>query len=230
MHLVVPHVTGEPGERLDPGLGDQHAVAGVLVEHLAPRAVDVVDAILVPRRAVVARPGDRFAGAGVDRGDRVPVVTGVALVADETAVGGLAAGHRHDVVALLGEGRRPVPVRQAVGLDEAVRDVDPEPVGAAIQPEPEHGLELGPDLGVRPVEVGLPCIEQVEVPLARCAVRHGRALPGGAAERRTPVVRWLVAMRPAPVAEHVPGTLGGTRPGGEGGAEPCMLVGGVVGH
>ena len=64
------------------------------------------------------------------------------------------------------------------GLHQAVRDVDPEPVDAAVKPEPDRLLEVGPDLRVGPVEIGLLGGEQVQVPLARAAVGLGDPLPG----------------------------------------------------
>ena len=56
VHLVGTGVVGQPLDRLDPGLGAQDAVGGgvalrvVAVEHLAPAAVDLVHAVLVPHR------------------------------------------------------------------------------------------------------------------------------------------------------------------------------------
>ena len=58
-------------------------------------------------------------------------------------------------------------VRQPVLLDEPVGDVDPEAVGAAVEPEPQDVQELLADLRVAPVEVRLLGVEQVQVPLAR---------------------------------------------------------------
>ena len=57
-------------------------------------------------------------------------------------------------------------VGQALGLQQGVSDVDAEPVGAGVEPEPQDVEELGADLLVVPVEVGLLDVEQVEVPLA----------------------------------------------------------------
>ena len=72
-------------------------------------------------------------------------------------------------------------------LLQRVGDVDPEPVDAAVQPEPQGALEVVDDLGVLPVEVGLLGGEQVEVPLA-----VGQPGPGRAAEDRLPVGRGSV--------------------------------------
>ncbi len=122
------------------------------------------------------------------------------------------------------------PVRQALLLDQAVRDVDPEAVDAAVEPEPQDVVEGLVHLRVRPVEVGLLDVEQVQVPLAGGAVRLGDPGPRGAAEDRAPVGGRLVAVRALAVAEHVHVALGAARPGREGGPEPGVLVAGVVGH
>ena len=206
VHLVRAHVAGEAAQRLHPRLGDEAAVAVVLGEHPVPGAVDLVHAVLVEHGALVA--GSRGA------------VLGGAGVGDGGVVVGAAGDHLHV----------PVPVGQAVGLDHAVGDVDAEPVDAPVEPEAQHLLELGPHLGVRPVEVGLRRVEQVQVPLAGGAVLLGDARPGGAAEDRLPVVRLLRAVGAAAVAEHVPRPLGGPGRGGERLLEPGVLVGGVVGH
>src|SRR5690606_12658244 len=42
--------------------------------------------------------------------------------------------------------------RQARGLHQTVRDVDPEPVHATVQPEPQDVSEFGACLGMVPVE------------------------------------------------------------------------------
>ena len=70
-------------------------------------------------------------------------------------------------------------------LEEPVRDVDPDPVDAAVEPETEDLLELGLDVRVVPVEVGLLAREEVQVVPARLLVER----PGRAAEHREPVVR-----------------------------------------
>ena len=70
-------------------------------------------------------------------------------------------------------------VGQPVRLAHAVRDVDAEPVDAAVQPEPQRLLEVGPDLGVGPVQVRLLGGEQVQVPLARATVADGSRVQAG---------------------------------------------------
>ena len=123
------------------------------------------------------------------------------------------------------DGFGPDLVPQALLLHQPVRDVDPEAVDAAVEPEAQDVDEHVADLGVAPVEVGLRGVEEVQVPLA---VRDAR--PRVATEDRRPVVRRLGAVRSATLAEQVAGPLGAARPGGEGGAEPLVLAGGVVGH
>ena len=75
-------------------------------------------------------------------------------------------------------------------------------------------------LRVGPVEVRLLGREQVQVPLARRAVRVGRPGPGGAAEDRRPVVRRQLAVGTAPGPEPEQFALGRARPRRERGLEP----------
>jgi hypothetical protein len=56
---------------------------------------------------------------------------------------------------------RRLPVGQVGLLDQAVGDVHPEAVDAAVQPEPQDVHERGADAGVVPVQVGLGDVEQV---------------------------------------------------------------------
>jgi len=114
-------------------------------------------------------------------------------------------------------------------LDQAVGDVDPEAVGAGVEPEPQHVEELVPDLPVGPVEVRLTGVEQVQVPLAGPPVGLGDPSPGGPAEDRLPVVRGQVTTRAAAGPEDVAASLGRSRAGGQRGGEPRVLIGGVVG-
>ena len=58
----------------------------------------------------------------------------------------------------------------------------------------------------------------------------GDPRPRRSAEHRDPVVRRLVAVLAAPVAEQVAGALRAARAGGERGLEPRVLARGVVGH
>ena len=89
-------------------------------------------------------------------------------------------------------------VRRLLGelrvLDEECRGVDPHTGDAAIEPEAEHVLVLGPDLGVCPVEVGMLRREEVEVPL----VAFPGPRPGGTAEDRLPVVGRAAPAGPMP--------------------------------
>ena len=100
-------------------------------------------------------------------------------------------------------------VAQLAILDQPVRDVDAEAGDAALEPEAEDPLELGPHLRVPPVEIRLLLREVVQVvPPARLVELPGRP----SAEDRLPVVRNLVG----------PDVEVGPLP------EPWVLVGRVV--
>ena len=58
-------------------------------------------------------------------------------------------------------------IRQRWIFDERVRDVDPKPVDVAFEPELQHVVELGADVLVRPVEIGLLRGEEMQIPLTR---------------------------------------------------------------
>lgn len=68
---------------------------------------------------------------------------------------------------------------------ETVRDVDSIARDAAVGPESKGLEEIGADLGVFPVKVGLGGVEDVEVELT---VPDG--FPGGAAKVGLPVCGW----------------------------------------
>src|SRR6185312_7241540 len=115
-------------------------------------------------------------------------------------------------------------------LDQDRGRVDPDAVGAAVEPEPEDVEVLLAHRGVLPVQVRLLRGEQVQVPLAGGAVGlHGPA-PGRTAEVRDPVVRRLVPAGAAAGPEPEPGPLVRAGPGGERGPEPGMLIRYVVRH
>ncbi len=108
-------------------------------------------------------------------------------------------------------------------LDQVPEHVDAEAVDAPVQPEAQHLVHGGADLGITPVEVGLLLQEGVVVELARGLV----PFPGRAAEIAEPVVgRRAVGLAVPP---DVPVPL---RAGARGAAlqEPGVLVGGVVRH
>ena len=73
-------------------------------------------------------------------------------------------------------------VRQTRFLDHRVGNIDAETIDSAVEPEPQHPVELLEDVGVLPVPVGLGGVEKVQVPLTGGAVRLGNALPGAAAK------------------------------------------------
>ena len=133
------------------------------------------------------------------------------------------------VVPGVEQSQRPGPVRQRRVLDQSVRHVDPEAGHATVQPEPQNVEELGADLGVRPVEVGLLDVEQVQVPLARLPVGLDHAGPADPAEHRRPVVGGLFPVRALAVAEDVARALRRARGCRQRRLEPGVLVGGVVG-
>src|SRR5690606_33986453 len=101
-----------------------------------------------------------------------------------------------------------VPQRLGEVLGEAVGDVHPEAVHAAVGPEPQGLAEVLPDFGVVPVEVGLFRREQVQVPLAVLDSGPGRAAAVG-----LPVGGRLLAVLAAPLAEDVAVAGGGAARG-----------------
>jgi hypothetical protein len=113
-------------------------------------------------------------------------------------------------------------------LEEAGGDVDAETVDAPVQPEAQHPVELGGDLRVTPVPVGLLGREHVQVPLAGPSVRLGHPAPRRAAEHRVPVVGRLVAAGAAAVGEVETGAGRAAGSRGECLAEPGVLAGAVV--
>jgi hypothetical protein len=147
-----------------------------------------------------------------------PAVQGVHALLVEPQVAGPVVGqqagvlHRHHV-------------GQPVRLGHPVRDVDAEAVHPAVQPEPHRVLQVGDDLRVGEVEVGLLRREQVQVPLA-----VGNPGPGGSAEDGVPVVRRLVPIGSPAVAEHVPRPFRRAGTGGQRLLEPRPPVRAVVRH
>jgi hypothetical protein len=129
-------------------------------------------------------------------------------------------------VVLLVSGRE---VGQGRVLGQQRGRIDPDAVDPAVEPEPEHVLELAPDGRAVPVEVGLLGREQVQVPLARRTVGLGDPGPAGSAEDRLPVVRRLVAARPGARPEPEPVPRGRPGPGRQGLDEPRVQGGAVIG-
>ena len=110
-------------------------------------------------------------------------------------------------------------------LGKAVRHVHTEAIRPMVEPETQRLDEIGTNLGVPPVPVGLLLGEHVQVPLA-----VGHARPRRTTEACDPVSRRLVAVRPLAVAEDVAVALRGAWGGGKGGLEPFVQVGAVVRH
>ncbi len=121
-------------------------------------------------------------------------------------------------------------VRKARRFGHPVCDVDAEAVDAALQPEPQRLFEIVEDLRVVPIEVRLFDIEEVQIPLARFAVRLDDPRPRRPAENGLPIVRRLSPSGSASVAENVAVASSAARLGGKRLAEPRMLRAGVVGH
>ena len=181
-----------------------------------------------PQRSVVGRRAPRL---GTQRAVAVVLGEDAVPVAVHVVHAGLPP-IRHVVLFAAHRGRigRGRVVGQAVGLDETVRHVDAEPVDPAVEPEPEDAAELRAHLFVRPVEVGLRRVEQVQVPLAGRTVRFDHAGPCRTAEDRLPVVGRQLALLALALTEQVTGALRASRRGGQGRLEPLVLIGRVVRH
>jgi hypothetical protein len=110
--------------------------------------------------------------------------------------------------AVVGSG----PIRQSQRFDVAVRDIDPEAVDPAIEPEPHDVAEVLGNVGVTPVEVGLCGVERVQVPLARLPVGFDDARPRRSAEHAQPVVGRELAVGPGAGGEVEASTLSAARP------------------
>ena len=108
-------------------------------------------------------------------------------------------------------------------LGQAMRDIDAESVDATVRPEPQRALEVRLDLGVRPVEVGLRRVEQVQVPLAILD-----PLPRRGVEPRPPVRRRELPPVPAAIGEDVAPAGARAGLGAQGFLEPGVLVRAVV--
>ena len=121
-------------------------------------------------------------------------------------------------------------VRQGRVLADHVDDVHPEPVHAAVQPPPHHGVDGLADLGVLPVQVGLLGGEDVQVVLAGALVPG----PGRAGEVRLPVGRFGARrarrVTPGRGSRHQYQSRLGLSRLDRDSREPRVLVGGVVHH
>ncbi len=198
-----------------PGRGQEREVEGLVHlvgAHVAGQARERLDPGLGHEGAVAVVLGQDLVPGAVDVVHALLVEHGARVARTRGAVLGSAR------IGAVDHRDRAVPVGQPVLLDHAVRDVDAEAVDALVEPEAQDVLELGADLGVVPVEVGLGRVEHVQVPLTRhlaLGAGHdvragpcGHAGPGRAAEDRLPVVGGQLAVLTLAVAEQVPGALG----------------------
>ena len=148
-------------------------VGAVVGDEALDRQVDLADQhAIVELVDHAAQPGDHLVHLGL--------------------VGGVARQH-----ALV---RRPARRERRIGrvvaelgvLDQVPDHVDAEAVDAAVEPEAQHVVHRGADLGVAPVEVGLLGQERVIVVLAGRRHRAARRC------RRTRTASCWAARRPAP--------------------------------
>jgi hypothetical protein len=114
-------------------------------------------------------------------------------------------------------------IRQIGVFDQPVGHVDAEAVHASVQPETQDRLEFGTDIRMRPIQVRLVDVEQVQIPLP---VRHPS--PRRAAEHASPIVGRTAGGRAVP--EQVAGSLRRTRPGRERLPEPGVPIRSVIGN
>ena len=119
-------------------------------------------------------------------------------------------------------------LRQGRVLHQQHRRIDPDTGHATVEPEAEHGLVFGSNVRVAPVQVGLLGREQMEVPLAGCAVRVSRSRPGRAREVGHPAIGHLVAVFSPTRVEPEPGPFRRPGPRRESRLEPGVLVRNVV--
>src|SRR5215470_2257399 len=110
-----------------------------------------------------------------------------------------------------------------LGFDQMVDGVDAKSIDAAVEPESHDGQHRLGDLRIAPVEVGLFLEKGMIVVLSCCFV----PLPRAATELADPIVgRAAVGLAVAP---DIPIAFG-VAARRAAGAEPRMLVGGMVGH
>ncbi len=126
--------------------------------------------------------------SSVDLLQVIPVVEGM-------RTGGMRR-HRSRVLVV-------VEIGQGGVLDQPVRDVDPEAVNPAVEPEPQDVDELVADLAVRPVEVRLGR-RRTSADTTRRASRRARPLGSNQARRIRCASCWAAARRSArgPAGRH----------------------------
>ena len=116
-------------------------------------------------------------------------------------------------------------------LDQAMGDIDAKTIDSPIEPEAQDVAKLGADLWIRPVQVGLSAVEQVQVPVVRgCPIIKNQTRPSGTVKDAPPVARRLVGRLPASGANHVAGPRGRSGLAREHLAPPAVIAAGVVGN
>ena len=157
-----PRLGPEPAENEGEVEGEMQLVASVAVETHDGREVgDPRLAQEHSRRVVFVR-------------DRPPPLQDVVHLGSIHVVDGTQPERADRRMVVLGDGRV---VAEVSILHQAVRDVDPEPGDAAIQPVPQDFVERLPDLLVPPVQVRLLGQEVVEVVLRRSPRPTSRPVP-----------------------------------------------------
>ncbi len=114
-----------------------------------------------------------------------------------------------------------VVVLEDLGLGDKVHHVEAEGVHALLAPKAHDVGGLAANLRVRPVEVGLARVEEMQVPLTHAR----RPLPGRAAELGRPIGRKLIGRAAAEEVVVLVALLAG-----KGTLEPLVLGRGVVQH
>jgi hypothetical protein len=202
---LIQRVRGDVADRAfggHPRLGHGHAVARIGIEYLAPLSVDVLKFVSVEERRV-GHPQTALAR------QFAPVIQ-VHSQRQDQPLGILDIGVRHV-------------------LGKAQGHIHAKAVCTHVEPEAQRLERVEAHVRIRPVQVGLGRVEEVQVPLAGTPIGLGDASPCRTSEHAHPVVRWLVAVGSATVEEVVPGPLRAARLGGQRLLEPGAVTGRMVG-